>query len=483
MTVPSAIVTVCTFPGAGNPCTNTVPIYSDPALTQPISNPLTTDQQGRFGFWIASGIYVYSVQKASGIAVGTFPLSLNSPPGPQGPGGAGCGAAQCIISAPSTPQTITQPANMNLNVITSGTGLISHNGVPVIDGSGGNFLGDIALNFHKITNSSSYFNYLFSSNNVQQPTAVTGRTWANPEYYLAVNDNSAYSTNPFPQGDLTITPLVHIESFNNSPNDAAPMYLNHVCTNGTSGNPPNNIGCVGLMVAAQNTASSLGFPEAINAIMQINSTNPLVQAQGIELNAFNNTGSDSILQANTTFNRGPYFGFSSTAGGNNLMVAGFHTTQQGHGSGWQYGAWVENASDANFMAGFPGGGGGSQDAFQASPVSTATSTANSASMPIDLRTSQWSGSAPSPFATLIKAIPLTSGVNPITCMNVSFTNPGSIANICNDGSVQIRGTSWRTFNGSPSGACNSGDFATNASALVLADVFWVCFPANTWNRH
>jgi hypothetical protein len=340
---------------------------------------------------------------------------------------------------------------------------------------------DIILNFHKIQNDFNYFNYLFSSNNFQTPLATTGRTWANPEFYFAVNDNSSATTNPNPMGDLTETPIIHIESFNNSPNDASPIYLNQVCSNTVEGNPPNNNGCVGLMAAVSNTPTSKAFLESANFIMQINSTDPLVQSQGVELNAFNFSGADSLLQPTNTFTRGPYLGINATAGGNNKMVAGFHTTDQGHGSGWQYGVWVEQARDANFMAGLPGGGNGVQDAFQASTVNAATASVNSASMPIDFRTSQWNGSSPSPFSASVRAIPLTSGVNPVTCLNVAFTTPGSVANICSDGSVQVRGTSWRTFNGSPSGACKSGDFATNASPTTVNDVFWVCFPANTWN--
>lgn len=78
-TVPNAIVTVCSYPAVGIPCTNTVQIYSDPGLTQPVSNPLTTDAKGRFGFWIFPGTYSYTVQNASGKNVGTFTISENPP--------------------------------------------------------------------------------------------------------------------------------------------------------------------------------------------------------------------------------------------------------------------------------------------------------------------------------------------------------------------------------------------------------------------
>lgn len=138
-TLPFSKVTVCSYPAtpAGSVCTNTVPIYSDQELSSGnlIPQPLVADSEGRFGFWIATGTYSYSVQTSGGTYVGTFPLTLTSPQGPQGPAGAGCGAgpSQCIIGSPTTTQTITQPANTDFNVITSGTGAFQHNGNPLID--------------------------------------------------------------------------------------------------------------------------------------------------------------------------------------------------------------------------------------------------------------------------------------------------------------------------------------------------------------
>jgi hypothetical protein len=289
--------------------------------------------------------------------------------------------------------------------------------------------------------------------------------------------------NPNPQADLTATPIIHVESFNNSPNDAAPIYVHQRCTNTVSGNPPNNNGCVGIISAVDNTAGSKAFLEAGNFIMQIFSTDPLVQAQGFEMNSFNWTGSNSLLQAANTFTRGPYFGVSATAGGNNKMVAGFHAGDQGHGSGWQYSFWGEQATDADFMAGLPGGGNGSQDAMQVSPVNAASPGSNSASMPIDLRAMYNDGTINHLVANNISAVPLDNSTNPTICTDFSFTTPGSVAKLCSDGSVRIRGTSWRTFNGAPTGNCSPGDFATNASPVSTATVLYVCYPANTWNAH
>jgi hypothetical protein len=100
MTVPGAIVTICNIPAAGAPCTNTVPIYSDLALTQAINNPINADAQGRYGFYIAPGIYSETVQKQSGSVVGTYILSLNT---------------IGINASPDASQTIIQPAGSMLS--------------------------------------------------------------------------------------------------------------------------------------------------------------------------------------------------------------------------------------------------------------------------------------------------------------------------------------------------------------------------------
>jgi lysophospholipase L1-like esterase len=107
-TLPNAKITVCGYPATPatvSPCTNQVPIYTDQALTQVITQPLQADSQGRFGFWISPSLASYSVQTAGGAYVGTFALSLNSPPGPVGPPGST--TATGSTGAFTVPSTLT----------------------------------------------------------------------------------------------------------------------------------------------------------------------------------------------------------------------------------------------------------------------------------------------------------------------------------------------------------------------------------------
>jgi len=87
-TVPFAKITVCAYPDNGSqPCTNTVPIYQDPALTVAATNPITADVHGRFGFWKAAGTYTFSMVTPGGEFLGTFVISLG---GSGGSTGGGC---------------------------------------------------------------------------------------------------------------------------------------------------------------------------------------------------------------------------------------------------------------------------------------------------------------------------------------------------------------------------------------------------------
>jgi len=75
-TVPFALIKVCAYPAAGNPCTNAVNVYSDPGLTQVITQPMTADVHGRFGFWAAPGEYTYNAQSPLGTNFGNFTFTL-----------------------------------------------------------------------------------------------------------------------------------------------------------------------------------------------------------------------------------------------------------------------------------------------------------------------------------------------------------------------------------------------------------------------
>src|SRR6202048_2560874 len=53
-----ASVRVCTSAATGQPCTPLAQIYSDPALTQALANPTSTDGLGNYNFYAAPGRYM-----------------------------------------------------------------------------------------------------------------------------------------------------------------------------------------------------------------------------------------------------------------------------------------------------------------------------------------------------------------------------------------------------------------------------------------
>lgn len=80
-TMPFAQVTVYVY---GTPPLTLATLFADEALTEPILNPIATDSEGRFGFWISPGVYSYTAKSANGVLLGNFNLTLTSPQGPVG---------------------------------------------------------------------------------------------------------------------------------------------------------------------------------------------------------------------------------------------------------------------------------------------------------------------------------------------------------------------------------------------------------------
>lgn len=381
LTVPNAVVSICAYPASGNPCTNTVPTYSDLTLTQPIGNPITADPKGRLGFFVLPGIYTYTVQNQAGLVVGNYVLNLNT---------------IGILAAPSTTQTVIQPTNTVLGV------------------NGRFLLGGQAAN----------------------------RTFLNPEFSASITDSSPATTNSGAQADFRLTPFENLEVNDTSPNDSAPLYVAHNC-NYTTGPPIANGACVGFVpIAVSSPGDEHAGIEAINAIAQVGSTDPLAQAQGIELNMFNNTGADSLLEPNGTYTRGPYFGISSTAGGANRMVAAFNVQDQtpaiAPNSGWQYGLFVERAIKSGILL------AGSPIGLEQSATCTATSTTNCSSIPLQFDSSFWNGTNSQPFAIQLSAFS-QPGVSEPQCLAVSFTGLTNGFTTCSNGdttqgSTTINGT-------------------------------------------
>lgn len=61
-----ALVRVCPLSGGGIPCSPLSLLFSDPALSQPVSNPYTTDQAGNYSFAVAAGYFIVQVTPVAG---------------------------------------------------------------------------------------------------------------------------------------------------------------------------------------------------------------------------------------------------------------------------------------------------------------------------------------------------------------------------------------------------------------------------------
>lgn len=89
MAIPGVPVTIC----VDGQCATKAAIYSNQTLTVQTGNPVKTDGQGRFGFWIAPGSYFYQVKDFSGNVTGIYPFTV---------GGSSGGGA----TLPSTPAIV-----------------------------------------------------------------------------------------------------------------------------------------------------------------------------------------------------------------------------------------------------------------------------------------------------------------------------------------------------------------------------------------
>lgn len=117
-TVPYAKVYICT----NSTCpTNLAPIYTDQGLSQPITQPIVADAQGRYGFWTAAGTYFYQACAPSGtLPCSTGYLTL----GGGGSIGAGVSSLNSLSGALtltcSAPLTCTNVGN-NINIAQGGS--------------------------------------------------------------------------------------------------------------------------------------------------------------------------------------------------------------------------------------------------------------------------------------------------------------------------------------------------------------------------
>lgn len=91
--VGGATVTVCNVADNGIPCTQTISIYQDPALTIPAANPGQTDGNGNFIVFAAPGSYHYTVT-GNGVKTTGQPFSTT---------------ALCTGSCPVAPQVFYAP--------------------------------------------------------------------------------------------------------------------------------------------------------------------------------------------------------------------------------------------------------------------------------------------------------------------------------------------------------------------------------------
>lgn len=100
-----ATVRVCPYSGGGNPCTPLASLFSDPALTQSLPNPYTTDSFGNFSVATAAGYYIVQVVPTPGT---TFSYIYSAPAG-----GGATGLTSVGLSMPNIFTVANSPLTAN----------------------------------------------------------------------------------------------------------------------------------------------------------------------------------------------------------------------------------------------------------------------------------------------------------------------------------------------------------------------------------
>ena len=122
--IAGASVRVCTSEGTGQPCMPQAQIYSDPALTQALANPISTNGLGIYNFYAAPGRYMIEVS-GPGITAKQIPNVL-LPSDPSTP---------AITSVTTTSGisvfSFSLVGNLTVNGSTAVSGLLSVGGFPV----------------------------------------------------------------------------------------------------------------------------------------------------------------------------------------------------------------------------------------------------------------------------------------------------------------------------------------------------------------
>lgn len=131
-----AQVRVCAYTGGGIPCSPLSSLFSDAALTQPVSNPYTSDQNGNYSVFATPGYYILQLT-ISGAGVYSYLIS------PSGPGSAG--GVTSIKATGFTPLTgaVTIACGTGLSCTQSGqiitVGLTGSFTITSFTGCGGSF--------------------------------------------------------------------------------------------------------------------------------------------------------------------------------------------------------------------------------------------------------------------------------------------------------------------------------------------------------
>jgi hypothetical protein len=171
--VAGATVTVCNITDFGVPCTQTVSIFSDPALTSPLANPTKTDGLGNLIFYAAAGSYHYTITGSS-------------------------------ITMPGQPYTAVVTSSTAANPAAPSTAVQINNGGSAF-GADSLFVHNTSTHTLSVPNIvSSGSNNSLQINSALYVGGVLGSNWGSSD--IGAQINAAYAALPSTGGTIVVTP-------------------------------------------------------------------------------------------------------------------------------------------------------------------------------------------------------------------------------------------------------------------------------------
>lgn len=312
--VANATVTVCAASAAGIPCSPALVgvLFKDAALTQPLSNPFTTDASGNYQFAIAAGNYTVT-ETGAGFSGYSYQVSATCSP-----------VGGCSFVGPVAATTLSASGSVSLNAGGTFNGAFAHSGTEAFTGPWTRFgNGLMAHGNFATTPTGSTIDSLVTAFGSNQ-----GKVTVLPDYAGA--NETVFANNVFIEDLRRSTVLIGasagyaaqqlVDGFNGAGTTNRVFTLAGQCHATAGGTGLVGQGeCIGLFGAAERTGGTRPI-WGVNTQAQATVAGNSIISNEADVN--NNTGTDALITTNPTDQQ---IAYKAVSGGSNSPLAAFQS--------------------------------------------------------------------------------------------------------------------------------------------------------------